>query len=67
MLPFCNTIGTVAQENPFSITLAFPHLDIPEFQRALELARQSSGFRQTGDGARLTLETLHDRAVLGVA
>ena len=52
MLPFCNTIGTVAQENPFSITLAFPHLDIPEFQRALELARQSSGFRQTGDGAR---------------
>ena len=52
MLPFCNTIGTVAQENPFSITLAFPHLDIPGFSRALELARQSSGFRQTGEGAR---------------
>ena len=42
----------MAQENPFSITLAFPHLDIPEFPKALELARQSSGFRQDGDGAR---------------
>jgi hypothetical protein len=42
----------VAQENPFSITLAFTHLDIPEFPRALEIARQSRSFRQTGDGAR---------------
>ena len=42
----------MAQENPFSITLAFPHLDAPGFQRALELARRSPGFRQTGDGAR---------------
>src|SRR2546425_11053672 len=52
ILPFCNTMGTVAQENPFSITLAFPHLDTPGFPRALELARQSSGFRQTGEGTR---------------
>jgi hypothetical protein len=41
----------VAQENPFSITLAFPHLDILEFPRALALARESSGFEQTGTGA----------------
>jgi len=41
----------VAQENPFSITLAFPHLDIPEFPRALALARESSDFEQTGAGA----------------
>jgi hypothetical protein len=41
----------VAQENPFSITLAFPHLDTPEFPRALALARESSGFEQTGAGA----------------
>ena len=41
----------MAQENPFSITLAFPHLDIPEFSRALALARESSGFEQTGTGA----------------
>jgi hypothetical protein len=40
----------VAQENPFSITLAFPHLDIPEFPRALALARESSEFEQTGAG-----------------
>ena len=41
----------MAQENPFSITLAFPHLDIPEFPRALALARESSEFEQTGAGA----------------
>ncbi len=40
----------MAQENPFSITLAFPHLDIPEFPRALALARESSEFEQTGSG-----------------
>jgi hypothetical protein len=38
-------------DRPFSITLIFPDLDLPEFAHALELARQSSEFRQTGDGA----------------
>ena len=38
-------------DRPFSITLIFPDLDLPGFSRALELARQSSEFRQTGAGA----------------
>jgi hypothetical protein len=36
---------------PFSITLAFPRLDIPQFDRALELARASAEFREVGSGA----------------
>ena len=36
---------------PFSITLAFPALDLPDFPRALELARASAEFRETGRGA----------------
>lgn len=36
---------------PFSITLTFPSLDVPEFGRALEIARQSAEFRETGSGA----------------
>jgi hypothetical protein len=36
---------------PFSITLAFPRLDIPQFDRALELARGSAEFREVGTGA----------------
>jgi hypothetical protein len=39
-------MGAVAQA--FSITLVFPDLDDPEFPKALELARRSPGFRQTG-------------------
>jgi hypothetical protein len=35
---------------PFSITLVFPNLDDPDFPEALELARQSPGFRETGAG-----------------
>jgi hypothetical protein len=38
-------------DRPFSITLVFPNLDLPDFARALELARQSPEFRQTGTGA----------------
>lgn len=41
--------GTGAR--PFSITLVFPDLDLPDFPRALELARQSEEFRETGSGA----------------
>ena len=39
-----------AQPRPFSITLVFPRLDVPEFARALELARASAEFRETGSG-----------------
>jgi hypothetical protein len=42
-----------AQPRPFSITLVFPPLDLPEFARALELARASAEFRETGSGAAL--------------
>ena len=35
---------------PFSITLVFPSLDVPEFERALDLARRSAEFRETGSG-----------------
>ncbi len=37
-------------ERRFSITLVFPPLDLPDFPRALELAREASEFRETGDG-----------------
>ena len=40
-----------ATARPFSITLVFPTLDIPEFPRALELARASAEFRETGSAA----------------
>src|SRR3982751_1120651 len=36
---------------PFSITLVFPHLDVPAFATALDLARASAEFRETGSGA----------------
>ena len=36
---------------PFSITLVFPHLDMPAFAAALDLARNSAEFRETGAGA----------------
>src|SRR5581483_12412290 len=48
MLQFCNTIVSVAEV--FSITLVFPELDDPDFPKALELARQSSDFREIGAG-----------------
>ena len=41
------------KQGPFSITLVFPRLDIPEFPRALELARHSAEYRETGAGAAL--------------
>ena len=42
---------------PFSITLVFPPLDLPDFPRALDIARNSAEFRETGSGA-----SLHYRA-----
>jgi hypothetical protein len=39
-----------AQKRPFSITLVFPALELPSFDKALELARASAEFRETGAG-----------------
>jgi len=39
------------QPRPFSISIVFPALDIPDFPRAVELARQSAEFRETGRDA----------------
>ena len=38
------------QPRPFSITLVFPALEVPGFAHALELARASAEFRETGSG-----------------
>ena len=40
-----------SQPRPFSITLVFPALDVPNFDRALDLARVSAEFLETGTGA----------------
>ena len=40
-----------ARPRPFSISLVFPTLDTPDFRRAVDLARASSEFRETGSGA----------------
>ena len=40
-----------AKPRPFSITLVFPPLTVPDFERALALARGSAEFRETGVGA----------------
>ena len=39
-----------APQRPFSITLAFPRFDGPEYIRALEMARGSAEYRETGSG-----------------
>ena len=39
-----------AHARPFSITLVFPALDVPGFDRALEIARGASEFREVGQG-----------------
>jgi len=39
-----------AQQRPFSITLVFPPLDDPDFQKALEIARASADVREVGHG-----------------
>jgi hypothetical protein len=40
-----------SRPRPFSITLVFPDLDVPDFDRALDLARASAEFREAGRGA----------------
>jgi len=39
-----------ATARPFSISLVFPALDTPGFSHALELARASAEFRESGSG-----------------
>jgi hypothetical protein len=39
-----------APPRPFSFTLVFPPFDGPDYARAVELARASSEYRETGDG-----------------
>ena len=39
-----------ARPRPFSITLVFPPLDLPDFPQALEIARASAEYRETGSG-----------------
>ena len=42
-----------AGDRPFSITLVFPRLDLPDFERALALARGATEFREMGSGPAL--------------
>lgn len=39
-----------SRPQPFSITLVFPQLDVPDFSRALTLARAAADYRETGRG-----------------
>ena len=39
-----------AKPRPFSITVVFPAMDASDFPRALELARASAEYRETGSG-----------------
>jgi hypothetical protein len=39
-----------AKPRPFSISIVFPRLDVPEFERAVQLARDSAEFRETDAG-----------------
>ena len=41
-----------SRARPFSISLVFPELAVPDFPRALDIARASAEFRETGAGAR---------------
>ena len=40
-----------SRPRPFSITVVFPALDGADFSRALDMARASAEFRETGSGA----------------
>lgn len=37
---------------PFSYTIVFPRFDGPDFDRALELARDAAEYREAGEGSR---------------
>ena len=38
-------------DRPFSVTLVFPSFDGPDYERAVELAKASTGYRTTGSGS----------------
>ena len=38
-------------DRPFSVTLVFPPFDGPDYERAVELAQASTGYRDAGVGA----------------
>jgi hypothetical protein len=40
-------------DRPFSVTLVFPPFDGPDYDRAVELAQASTGYRVTGSGAEM--------------
>jgi hypothetical protein len=40
-----------ARPRPFSITIVFPPIEAPGFAKALDIARASAEFRETGAGA----------------
>jgi hypothetical protein len=40
-----------SRDLPFSITLVFPPFDGPNYERAVEKARASAEYRETGEGA----------------
>ena len=42
-----------APQRPFSVTLVFPVLDTPDYARAVELAKASAEYRETGAGEAL--------------
>lgn len=42
-----------APQRPFSVTLVFPVLDTPDYARAIELAKASAEYRETGAGPSL--------------
>ena len=49
----CSSTLFGSTARPFSITLVFPALDVPEFAAALDIARASAEFRETGTGPAL--------------
>jgi hypothetical protein len=38
-----------APPQPFSLTITFPQLDSPDYDRAVEIARSTAGYREMGD------------------
>jgi hypothetical protein len=40
-----------APQRPFSVTLVFPALDSPDYARAVEMAKASAEYRETGSGS----------------
>jgi hypothetical protein len=50
-----------APKRPLSVTLVFPVLDSPDYARAVELARASAEYRETGRGRRFVTARVSGR------